>query len=324
MAGSVQRYFGQGLAPSTRKSYGTASRRFHAFCIKFSIDTPFPLSEYTLYCFAAFLADEGLAPQTAKCYLSAVRNMQLSLGLPDPRDQSSLPILKRVLTGISRARLSRQSTLRVRLPITVPILSHIHSSLMQSSQPNRTLIWAIASAAFFGFFRLGELLVESPDSYNPATSLSWGDVAVDSQSSPSMIRIHLWRSKCDQLGKGVDVVVGRTDTPICPVSAILAYIRHRQDIPGAFFVTAGQTPATKAWFVNQIREVLASVGILQDDYAGHSFRIGAATTAALAGVEDSTIQALGRWQSSAFLQYIRMPREQLATISRLLAGCTQA
>ena len=43
--------------------------------------------------------------------------------------------------------------------------------------------------------------------------------------------------------------------------------------------------------------------------------IGAVTSAALAGVEDSTIQALGRWQSSAFLQYIRMLREQLATIS---------
>ena len=116
-----------------------------------------------------------------------------------------------------------------------------------------------------------------------------------------MVNIHLRQSKCDQFGKGVGIIIGRTDTPTCPIAAITNYILYRQDAPGSFFRMNEGAPATKSWFVDQIREVLSSIGLPQSDYAGHSFQIGAATTAALAGVEDSTIQVLGRWQSAAFL-----------------------
>ena len=35
-------------------------------------------------------------------------------------------------------------------------------------------------------------------------------------------------------------------------------------------------------------------------YSGHSFRSGAATTAAKQGISDATIKMLGRWKSSAY------------------------
>ena len=47
-----------------------------------------------------------------------------------------------------------------------------------------------------------------------------------------------------------------------------------------------------------------SVGAPHLQFAGHSFLIGAATMAAMVGVEDSMIRTLGRWHSTAFLQYI--------------------
>ena len=134
-----------------------------------------------------------------------------------------------------------------------------------------------------------------------------------------MVRCHLKQSKTDQLGRGVDVVLGRTGLELCPVAAVLSYIVRRGSQPGPFFLTTAGVPLVKQEFVGEFRKILAAVGLPAEDYAGHSFSIGAATSAALAGVEDSTIQLLGRWQSAAFLRYIRTPHERLAAMSCTLA-----
>ena len=131
---------------------------------------------------------------------------------------------------------------------------------------------------------------------------------MDSHTNPRMIQFHLKVSKCDQFGAGSNIVVGRVDSPLCPVTAILKYIEIWGDRPGPFFIDSSHTAITKQKFTKRIRDILNSLGLQHDHYAGHSFRIGAATTAAVAGVEDSTIQTLGRWHSAAFLQYIRTPQ----------------
>ena len=71
------------------------------------------------------------------------------------------------------------------------------------------------------------------------------------------------------------------------------------------------------------RESENGIGINSKDYAGHSFRIGATTTAAERGVEDSLIKMLGWWQSSAYQIYIKTPQEVLAGISRHLSCPTR-
>ncbi len=202
-------------------------KNFYTFCTQYTIGTPFPVTEMLLCSFAVHLAEQGLAPQTIKRYLSAVRNTQLSLGLPDPREKSSLPVLKRVQAGIQRVRATKGPPSQLRLPITAAVLEQIGAHMRQSNLPQKDMLWAVCCTAFFGFFRLGELLPVSQASISLSTSLMWGDIAVDSLENPTMVRVHLKRSKCDQFGKGADIILGKTGLSLCPVTAILKYVEIR-------------------------------------------------------------------------------------------------
>ena len=117
-----------------------------------------------------------------------------------------------------------------------------------------------------------------------------------------MVQVHLKKSMCDQFGQGMGVVMGKTSQVLCPVSALMDYMEARSARAGAFFLDENGVVITKARFVQEFRRILTTAGFPADSYARHSFRIGAATTAAAAGVEDATIKTLDRWQSAAFLQ----------------------
>ena len=67
-----------------------------------------------------------------------------------------------------------------------------------------------------------------------------------------------------------------------------------------------------------LRKALSDAGVDLSRYNGHSFQIGGSTTAARMGVNDSLIQTLGKWKSSAFVCCIRTPWEQLVQVSSLL------
>ena len=184
------------------------------------------------------------------------------------------------------------------------------------------MLWAAALSCFFGFFHAGEITVPSATAFDPAAYLAWGDVSSDNDHHPSVIRFFLKHSKTDQFGQGAAVYVGTTGSDLCQVAAILHYVVIRGDGQGPFFHFVDGSPLTKARFVARVRDALTRAGYTCQNYTGHSFCIGVATTAAAAGIPDSTIQALGQWSSAAFIRYICTPRDRLAQLSASLAPPT--
>ena len=133
------------------------------------------------------------------------------------------------------------------------------------------------------------------------------------------MKVHLKESKTDPGRKGVDIFVGRTHDKLCPIAAVMAYLAKRGSAPGFLFKFESGKPLTKAKFVASVKGALASAGIDSSKYTGHSFCIGAATTAHLQGIDDATIKMLGRWESSAYLLYVCTPRDRLAALLSVLS-----
>ena len=313
---ALHRYCDSGVADSTKQTYRSGLNRFMSFCFAFGVPAPFPVSETLLCYFVTALARDGVAPATIRTYLAAVRHAQILRGWPEPRESSSLPRLRLVQKGICREQAVRGTAPPQRLPITPPILRLLLPPRHQSATYDQHLLWAAASVCFFGFFRAGEITVPTAPAFDQAVHLTWGDVSISEDGR--VLRVFLKRSKTDQYGRGIEVFIGATNDDLCPVRAVTSYVSLRGPEPGTFFRHADGTPLTKARFVELVRSALIRAGVSVRGYSGHSFRIGAATAAAQAGVPDSVIQALGRWASQAFLQYIRTPRSHLAQYSASL------
>ena len=313
----VQKLFSAGLALSTQRTYRSGNSRYERFCSEYNVQA-YPTSEKTLTHFVAVLYRDGLAASTVKSYLAAVRYNQIALGLGDPR-VGDMPHLEYVVKGFKKSGPSRSS--RARLPITPSILRKLRTVWQKRPNPyEASMLWAISCLCFFGFLRTGEAVAPSDKNFDPNVHLSYTDVMVDNREKPQYITVRIKASKTDPFRKGTRIYLGATGTDLCPVAAILDYMVRRGNHPGPMFQFQDHRPLTRARLVTELREALHTSGYDSHNYAGHSYRIGAATTAALCGIQDSTIKMLGRWQSSAYTLYIQTPPSSLIPLSKRLVS----
>ena len=105
------------------------------------------------------------------------------------------------------------------------------------------------------------------------------DVAVDSHTHPSIIRLHFRYAKMDPFGKGVDIYLGASGSAVCPVMALLGFLAVRPSVMGQLFVWKDGKALLRPVFLAQLGVALRAAG-----FSGRSLRIGAATAVAVAGI----------------------------------------
>lgn len=167
------------------------------------------------------------------------------------------------------------------------------------------MLWAAFCSAFYGFLRAGEFTSPSVHSFDPSRTLLRADVV---QQGHCYI-ITLRASKTDPFRRGHSITLTPTATSTCPVAALGKYLALSANIPpdAPLFQFSDGRLLTRQEVTASIRTLLASSDIQPHLFSSHSFRIGAATTAAAAGIPDWLIQTLGRWSSQCYQTYIQTP-----------------
>ena len=314
----MQHYNHCSLAEKTKNSYETGIKQFYKFCNKYQIERLGPIlpaSENILRLFATELAST-VSYATIKLYLAAVKHLHFQHNYDLPLNQFNH--LQYLLRGIKRY----QGTItRERKPITPAHLQLFYNLLhpAESHNVDTKMLWAATCLAFFGFMRVSEFTCNSPT--DAEGSLNKCDVSFfPSLTSPAFMKVVLKSSKTDPFRKGITITIGRTNNIICPVVALQQYMCLAKNKIGPLFQYQNGRFLTRTDFTAEVRNLLEKGGIKPDDYAGHSFRIGAATTAAAKKIPVWLIKSMGRWASDCYEVYVRTPEKTLIEASaKLLA-----
>ncbi|XP_048733030.1 uncharacterized protein LOC125649499 [Ostrea edulis] len=181
------------LSANTKKLYDSAVKAYHMFCSSYLPKQVWPPSPATLVDFVSYLSLTKLSPNTVKSYIAGISYYNKLHVFPDTT-QSFL--LKKVLLGFSRSNLHNDA----RKPITFAILIGMGQALPKICQSyyESTLFSTIFVTAFFGFFRMGELVQNSKHDAGHAIQVQ----NVLYSPHDNTVRILLQHSKTDQEGKG--------------------------------------------------------------------------------------------------------------------------
>lgn len=99
------------------------------------------------------------------------------------------------------------------------------------------------------------------------------------------------------------------NTLLCPYQALTDFLnlRKHHSPESPLFSFMDNTPVLRQYFTSQLQLALKFGNLNLSKFQTHSFRIGAATSAAATGYTEIQIQNMDQWKSNAFKKYINIP-----------------
>ncbi|XP_073435627.1 uncharacterized protein [Dendrobates tinctorius] len=188
-----------------------------------------------------------------------------------------------------------------RCPVSYEVLLILSEHVREvCASPGEVVLLKLAfSLAFFGAFRLGELV-------SPCRFKKGGLLRQDVDVFGDRLEIILRSSKMDRDGRGCKVVLFEVSgSPLCPVSCMRNFGTRWGSMTDPLLVHEDGSFLSRFQFVTIFRWCLERGGISAREYSGHSFRIGAATEAASRGLGEDMVRRIGRWESVRFRSYVR-------------------
>lgn len=288
-----------GLSLNTRQAYASALANFRAFQNNYSLSLQWPVPETQIHLYITYLFQSGYAPSTAALHISAI---SFEHKIRSITDTTSTYSVSKMLEGFKRIRSNPDT----RMPVMYDNLISICKILGRicTSSYEVTLFRAAYTLAFFGLFRVSEIVLTSP--FQTDQPLHETDLKFQTKATGEFLQICLRKSKSSQKRKTyIDIPMIGSD-PECPVLAMKAYIKLRPNNSIYLFCHKNGKPLTRYQFGSVLSKAIQAIQLPTARFKTHSFRIGACSWLASRGVSHQTIKQMGRWQSDSFLKYIRL------------------
>ena len=315
-----------GLAKGTWSSYKTAEKMLLMCRKERGGKVSIPLSkEGVMILIDWMITERGLKASTISSYLAGIRQLHILKGMEVNELRSER--VKLVLRGkknIDNAK-KRAGGDKGRLPMTLTMMKILKERLRRWKEDDREklLVWTVASLAFHGAFRIGELLCTQETNFDPAYTLLTEDISTSGEdlTAGEPVTVLTVRLKCPKEqrdGRAVLVDVYQSGGPICPVRAFQKWAARAQLEKGQpLFRRDCGTPLTGRKMNVYLHELMGDIAREKGGkLTSHSFRIGIASTLGAKGFSDEEIKAAGRWGSSAFEVYLKLPRTRRMAIAR--------
>src|SRR5882724_12631694 len=266
---------GHAIEHSTSITYTSHLQSYLSFCKLH--DRPIIPTIDTLSFYVVFMCHH-ISPKSVTAYLSGICN-------------SLKPHFPKKLRG--------GQTVRRRCPLTEEDLIALFTRF-DTGDYDDCLFLAIVLCGFHALLRVGELT--EPDQ---AARRSFVKTSLRNSLKllTDVFSYHLPYHKGDRFYQGNIVMVHSIPiSPRCPVACMTRYVGHRDAqfplLPELWLTSSGEH-LSYSWVISCLRLTL------DEEVGGHSLHSGGATSLALAGVSDNTIQSMGRWVSDMFRIYIR-------------------
>ena len=302
----------RGLADGTWSNKISHLRAYIIFTSYFGVPD-FPVHLGVLLRFIALLARGPYAFRSAANMIGSLRWFASFLDPPSVKTFDAV-LVSSTVKGL-KAQLSRP--VRQKLPFSVVHLLKFYD-LLDLSAPKQLACWCAMLLAFFGCFRLSNLVPSSKKKIDPLKQLKRMDVRFDKET---VLIFYKW-SKTNQNANRVTWI---------PISALLdlrfnlkfylqklfTSVKVPKDAP--LFSFSKSDFHSRYSLIRLLDQCVFEAGLSMSDYSWHSFRRGAAMFAFELGLGDSAVQLLGDWSSMAFKQYLEFAFVRKVSVAEKIA-----